>query len=73
MTTTVLQGSINVMKRIWNALPEELVAYPNPIAFKRLARKPEIYTTLVKSVEAILMSHEFRSHKNPFIYEEPSY
>ena len=41
------------MERIWNALPEELVAYPNPIAFKRLARKPEIYTTLVKSVEAV--------------------
>ena len=54
-TTTALQGSINLMKRIWNALPEELVAHPNPITitFKRLTRKPEIYTILIKSVEAV--------------------
>uniref|UniRef100_A0A914CHN5 Uncharacterized protein n=1 Tax=Acrobeloides nanus TaxID=290746 RepID=A0A914CHN5_9BILA len=50
---TTLQSTINVVKRIWNALPADAVATSNSSSFKRIVQQKEIYVHLAKSVEAV--------------------
>uniref|UniRef100_A0A914EPN1 Transposase n=1 Tax=Acrobeloides nanus TaxID=290746 RepID=A0A914EPN1_9BILA len=38
---------LNTAKRIWNALPTELVAIVNPERFKSAVKDPAVYTHLI--------------------------
>jgi len=56
--TTTAGSSINTMRRLWKALPEEVACKINPTGFRRAVRSPGIYKELQRKKELRRIEYE---------------